>query len=154
MVFDMRRSEKNLHFAVKQKRILLVSVVVSSLNIIGVSSALTDERRPPETISRNMTVTKDSLFTIDLPCATGRGFSWQLADSSFQGNVQFIRQTFSNGPVDKDGADGVQHFYFKATAPGTATIKFIYVQPFQMPHPEDARKTVITVRIEGPSLQK
>jgi len=154
MVFDMRRSEKNLHFEVKRKRILLVSVVVGSLNIIGMSSALTDERRSPETISRNMTVTKDSLFTIDLPCAAGRGFSWQLADSSFQGNVQFVRQTFSNGPIDKDGADGVQHFYFKAAAPGTATIKFSYVQPFQKSYPEDARKTAVTVRIEESSLQK
>ena len=89
-----------------------------------------------------------------VPCAAGRGFSWQLADSSFQGNVQFVRQTFSNGPIDKDGADGVQHFYFKATAPGTATIKFSYVQPFQKSYPEDARKTAVTVRIEESSLQK
>jgi len=95
-----------------------------------------------------MTVIKDSPFTIDLPCAAGRGFSWQLADSSsFQSNVQFIRQTFSNGPVDKDGADGVQHFYFKATAAGTAAIKFIYVQPFRKPYPKDARTADITVTI-------
>jgi len=98
---------------VKRKRILLVSVVVGSLNIIGMSSALTDERRSPETISRNMTVTKDSLFTIDLPCAAGRGFSWQLADSSFQGNVQFVRQTFSNGPIDKDGLTEFNTFISK-----------------------------------------
>jgi Chagasin family peptidase inhibitor I42. len=140
---------------VKQKLIVLAGAVVSILSIIGMSSALTDERRSAETISRTMTVTKDSPFTIDLPCAAGRGFSWQLADSSsFQSNVQFIRQTFDLGPVDKDGADGVQHFYFKATAPGTATIKFIYVQPFRKPYPKDARTTDITVRIEKHSGQK
>lgn len=133
---------------VKRKHILLIAVVVSVLSVIGVSSALTDERRPPETISTNMTVTEDSLFTIDLPCAAGRGFSWQLADSSFQNNIQFIRETFANGPVDKDGADGVQHFYFRARAPGTATIKFIYVQPFRKPYPKDARTKDITVTIK------
>jgi predicted secreted protein len=137
---------------VKRKHIPLIYVAVSVLSIIGVWSALADERRSPETISTNMTVTKDSLFTIDLPCAAGRGFSWQLADSSFQSNIQFIRQTFSNGPVDKDGADGVQHFHFKAMAPGTAIIKFIYVQPFHKPYPKDARATNITVTIKERSL--
>lgn len=138
----------------KRKHIPLISVVVSVLSAIMVSPARADESQSPETISRNMIVTKDSSFTIDLPCAAGRGFSWQLADSSFQRNLEFIEQTFANGPVDKDGADGVQHFHFKATAPGTATVKFIYVQPFRKPYPKDARETDVTVTIKERPLKQ
>jgi len=98
-----------------------------------------------------MTVNKGSVFTIDLPCAAGRGFSWQLADSSYQSNLEFLRETFDNGPVDKDGADGVQHFHFKAIASGTATLKFVYVQPFRKPYPKDARVTNISVTIKESS---
>jgi predicted secreted protein len=115
---------------------------------MGVWPGAAADRPAPEAIPTHMTVAKGSPFTIDLPCAAGRGFSWQLADSSDQSNVQFLRESVSNGPEDKDGADAIQHFYFKAIESGTTTIKFIYVQPFRKPYPKDARVADVTVTIK------
>lgn len=86
-----------------------------------------------------ITVNKNALFSIDLPAAVGRGFSWQLNDSSFEQKLHYEGQSFTSGPKDKDGSDGIQHFSFRALEKGSATIRFLYVQPFIKPYPVNAK---------------
>jgi predicted secreted protein len=96
-----------------------------------------------------ITVAKDTTFSVNLDCAAGRGFSWRLAETNSHSKLQLIKQTFTNSAKDIDGATGVQTFHFKALAPGTANLQFIYVQPFQKPYPVDAPKTNIMIKIQG-----
>ena len=100
-----------------------------------------------EGVPAAMTTVEGSVFHIDLPCAAGRGFSWQLVDSSSEKNVQLVGQRFTNGPVDKDGADGIQHFEFKAITPGIATIKLVYGQPFKKTDVQDSEVKTVTVTV-------
>ena len=96
---------------------------------------------------RNLTVAKGTNFTIDLRCAAGRGFSWQLAEMAPTNKVSVLGERFTT-ETDKDGGDGIQHFDFKASVTGTTTLRFIYVQPFRKPFPKDARTTNIVVTIK------
>ena len=95
---------------------------------------------------KTITVQKDSTFTIQLLCSAGQGFSWKFADSSFK-NIQYLRQEFSAQPNGKDGSDGIQTFYFKATTAGNETVSFIYLQPFVKPTPADAPVKKVTIQI-------
>ncbi|PZP49506.1 MAG: hypothetical protein DI598_07655 [Pseudopedobacter saltans] len=90
---------------------------------------------------------KDS-FTIDLNASVGQGFSWQLADSSFEKNVHYLGQTFENQPGGKDGSDGIQHFKFQAIEKGQTTLNFIYVQPFNKPYPKDSKTKQFPITIK------
>jgi len=96
---------------------------------------------------RNLTVDKGTNFTIDLQCAAGRGFSWQLTEMVPTNKVALLKERFTT-ESDKDGADGIQHFDFKASAAGTTSLSFIYVQPFRKPFPKDAKTTNIVVTIK------
>lgn len=142
--------EEQFTSASTRRRIPLAHLTICVLFFGTGCSALADQTpgKPTETNSIAMTATKDSVFTIDLACAAGRGFSWQLADPVVPTNVQFIKQTFDNGPTDKDGANGIQRFHFKAIASGTSNLKFIYVQPFRKPYPKDVTTTNVSVTIK------
>jgi predicted secreted protein len=133
-----------------------VFVLISALAFLSRNLACPSEAQieKAETSPMNIIAKKGSVFTIDLPCASGRGYSWQFADQRLEGRIQFIGQTFSNGPIDKDGAGGVQHFQFKAIKDGTATIKLIYVQPFRKESMKDARTRDIKVKISDDSSAK
>jgi predicted secreted protein len=105
------------------------------------------ESPPMKSNERSLNVTNGATFTIDLRCAAGRGFSWQLVESSDTNVVTVLRQRFTN-ETDKDGSDGIQHFDFKASAVGKTNLKFIYVQPFRKPFPKDAKSTNVVVTIK------
>eukprot|EP01132_Coremiostelium_polycephalum_P015349 gene15349-18551_t len=84
-------------------------------------------------------VKKGSVFTIDMPALAGQGFSWQLRDSTFKARLFYVEQSYTNANNSIPGSEGVQHFSFKALAPGKTVIGFIYVQPFIKPYPKDAK---------------
>jgi predicted secreted protein len=107
-----------------------------------------NQEEQQNTTSENaITAVKDSTFTIDLSAAVGTGYSWQLADSAFN-NISFQGQTFTNDSTGKEGADGIQHFKFKAVQKGAAVIRFIYVRPFDKPFPKNAKAKSFSITIQ------
>jgi predicted secreted protein len=95
-------------------------------------------------------VSTDSVFTIQLKASVGQGFSWQLNDSSYKKYLTYKGQTFENMNPAIEGADGIQHFKFQPTVTGTASLQFIYVQPFVKPYPKDAPVKNFTIQIIRP----
>ena len=127
-----------------------ICTVIDALALILLVQCLScdaAESPPMKSNARTLSVTNGVNFTIDLRCAVGRGFSWQLVETSDTNAVTFLQQRFTN-EIDKDGSDGIQHFDFKASAIGTANLKFIYVQPFRKPFPKDAKTTNVIVTIK------
>jgi len=142
-VFDRR----SISFMLRKRAPLILTAIAFVLLMQRLYVIEAAETPAMKSNARNLTVDKGTNFTIDLPCAAGTGFSWQLAEIAPTNKVTLLKERFTT-ESDKDGAEGIQHFDFKASAVGTANLRFIYVQPFRKPFPKDAKTTNIVVTIK------
>lgn len=99
---------------------------------------------------RRITAQLGARFVLVLQSNPSTGFGWQLVDSTRQRPVRLVGHEFrgperqGNPPIV--GAPGHERWTFRATAPGTAVIRLVYVRPWEKTPPQDTTKFRVTVR--------
>ena len=111
--------------------------------ILALNSILGQQPKHKKTIHTDV----NHEFKITLVCQCGTGFSWKLSDSSFNKNIQFLKQDFAPDKDSRPGSDGTQLFFFKAVKKGVASVRFVYVRPFIKEIPPNAKKESFQVII-------
>ena len=137
---QLKIGSKNEHFRIKLSLVMeIIFLVISLITVAGCKGNQIQTKTINTNCDSTISTGNNKEFSIQLYCAAGSGFSWQILDSQFLTNIKYEKQTFksiNNIP----GSDGIQTFYFKPIKKGEAIINFIYVQPFIKPWPTNSLK--------------
>lgn len=105
--------------------VFLIFLVVATCNNQEVINHLTKENQ-----NQHVKIRQQQEFTVTLPANPTTGYTWSVADSNTI-HIQAIETVKYTAHSKKIGAGGDQEFRFKATEPGTSTLKLIYHRPWE-----------------------
>ena len=101
----------------------------------GVASAQPGpDLRPPVIVGENsgpVQLELGQMLMVRLPVQAGTGYSWTASPDT--GNLEFVDQSTLHpfGEAPTIGGGQTQMFMYRAIAPGTTTLRFIYRRPWE-----------------------
>ena len=116
----------------------LASVIVACSSTIAtpttgleVSCATFEAEGAAAPLERDLAVGNGQTFTVTLCSNPSTGFSWEEPTAEGDRSVESVERSILQTVGGPPGEAGQERFTFRATAPGTTVLHFVYSQPWE-----------------------